>query len=399
MKIGHLSLRTRLILALAATSVFTIFVIVAGMSAFYLVTAELWLDRLPPDQRAAIDRLEAGEQVSAEDLAYIVSNHTRDWATYFADAEGYALLVCSAVALFLAILIGYRVAWRISRPVEAVSKAARSVAAGSLDARVEFSGRSSHEIEQLVRDFNALAVELERVDRELSAGAAAIAHEFRTPVTVLKGRLQGLKDGVFEYTPELMEILIGHVDALNLIIDDMRTLALSSAGELVLDPQPFELDRLVRQVVQAFDEELQAAGMTVKLNLAPATVEADRDRIRQALNCLLDNARRYAASGGELTVSCSADAAEARIEVMDRGDGVPPDEARHMFDRFWRADPSRSRELGGSGLGLAVVKAIMTAHGGGVTCRTRDDGGLCFTLVSPCRSGPASPQGSQQGAD
>lgn len=386
MMFSRFSLRARLILAMAASSLFTIVVIVVGMSGFYLVTADLWIERLSPEHRATLESLESGETVTAEDLAYLVSTHTQDWATYFADAEGYALLICSALALILAVLVAYRVALRISRPVEAVSQAARTVAAGTLEARAEFSGRSSQEIEQLVRDFNALAIELERADRELSAGAAAIAHEFRTPLTVLKGRLQGLKDGVFEYSPELMETLIGHVDGLSLIVEDMRTLGLSSAGQLELDLQEFELDMLVGQTLEGFDEELKAAGMAVTLDLTPSIVEADRDRIRQALVCLLDNARRYAANGRELTVSCSGDAEHARVEVLDRGDGVLPEDAQRMFDRFWRADPSRSRALGGSGLGLAVVKAIMTAHGGDVTCQAREGGGLHFSLLLSCRS-------------
>lgn len=388
MTLRRLNLRMRLMLAMGAMSLFTIAVIVAGMSAFYLITAEQWMNSFDPDIRDALMRLESGEPVSTEDLAFIASTYAQDWDTYYADAEGYALLLCSLLALILAVIVGYRVARRVSRPVEAVSTAARIVATGDLAARARFQGRSSSETEQLVRDFNALAEELERAERELSAGAAAIAHELRTPLTVLRGRLQGLYDGVYEFSPEVVNTLIEHVDGLSVIVDDLRTLGLGSSGRIVLSPEPVALDELACQVAAGYGAELKAAGLQVIYNLKPVTVMADPARLRQVLLALLDNARRYAASGGVATLVTDSEVDEARLMVMDHGPGVAPDQAQRLFDRFWRADPSRSRDSGGSGLGLAVVKAILTAHGGAVSCTQRDGGGLCFILHLPVKAGP-----------
>lgn len=263
-----------------------------------------------------------------------------------------------------------------------VARAIRAVASGDLKARASPSIRGFGESARLVDDFNVLAERLERAEAELHYSNSAAAHELRTPLTILKGRLQGVADGVFTLTPELVTLLLAQVDGLTRIVDDLRTLGLFNAGALELSVTAIDLADLARDIAALSAEDLDRKSMPVSLRPNPARVRADPDRIRQLLLALIDNAMRYA-SGGPLVIETQVEGGIAVIRCRDHGPGLSSDAMLNAFEPFWRADESRARDKGGSGLGLSVVRAIAQAHGGRVHGANMKDGGACFTVFIP----------------
>ena len=288
-------------------------------------------------------------------------------------------VLAACVAVGLAIGVGKRLAL----PMERVAHAARRVAQGDLDARAEPGRGSSLELRQLVDDFNRMADSLAASRRELKESTAAIAHELRTPLTILRGRLQGIHDGVFAIGSPEITALIQQVESLSQLVEDLRVVSLAGAASLALERRPVDLATEVENLLPVIEPDLNALGMRLELDLRPAPVHADPQRVRQMLICLLDNTRRYASEGGVVRIEThSADRAGV-LRVLDRGAGFPPGGAERAFERFWRSEASRSRQTGGSGLGLSVVRAIADAHGGQAHAANRPDGGALLEVRLP----------------
>jgi two-component system sensor histidine kinase BaeS/two-component system sensor histidine kinase AdeS len=272
---------------------------------------------------------------------------------------------------------------RLARPLEQVAHAARRVAQGDLDARAEPVRDSSLELRQLVDDFNRMADSLAASRRELKESTAAIAHELRTPLTILRGRLQGIHDGVFASGPAEITALIQQVESLSRVVEDLRVVSLAGAASLALERRSVELATEVENLLPVIEPDLHALGMRLELDLRPAPVHADPQRLRQMLICLLDNARRYASEGGVVRIETHSAGDAGVLRVLDRGAGFPPGGAERAFERFWRSEASRSRQTGGSGLGLSVVRAIADAHGGQAHAANRPDGGALLEVRLP----------------
>lgn len=305
------------------------------------------------------------------------------------DAEGsltWLDLGYLALAMILAVPAAAAFGWwlssRMVRPLLDVARAARAIADGDLTARANTKAGGFWETQHLIGDFNSMAERLERGEADRTYSNSAIAHELRTPLTILKGRLQGISDGVFSLTPEMLDTLIAQVDGLALIVEDLRTIGLFNADRLRLNCVEFDLAEIVRGAVGVVSVELEDAGMLLDLHLHPIVVNADPDRIRQAVIALLNNAMRYA-PGTRLAIEIVADGDMAALRCTDHGPGLPAGADERVFDPFWRADESRGRVAGGSGLGLAVVKAIAVSHGGSVSASNCADGGASFTLLLP----------------
>lgn len=278
---------------------------------------------------------------------------------------GDTVMVVSLLAfgLLTASVIGWRLARRIVMPLKSVAGAARQIAGGDFTARAEKLPASFIEERELIRDFNQMAGRLQRAEAELAYSNSAIAHELRTPLTILRGRLQGMSDGVFTPTPQLYERLIAHVDHLSAIVEELRTLALSNAGQLDLTLTTVDFADEAAAAIASVESELAAAGSVAELALAPAVTRADSTRLRQAFVAVLENCRRYAPQT-PVRIETGVDGDEVFFRCRDSGPGLSEEHLERAFDRFWRADASRGRNLGGSGLGLPIVRAIARAHGG-----------------------------------
>lgn len=287
-----------------------------------------------------------------------------------------------AVGLIAALILGWRLALTIVRPLKSVADAARLIASGDFSTRAETIQTSFGEADSLIDDFNTMASRLEHTEAELKYSNSAIAHELRTPLTILRGRLQGLSDGVFKPTPELYGRLIAHVDDLTRIVEDLRTLGLSNAGKLELKLDEVDLATEGANAVSSMEQELANAGITVERDLGHAVVLADKSRVRQTLFALLDNARRYA-PGSKVVVETRRTSDRAIIRCTDDGPGLPNGLEERAFERFWRADESRARASGGSGLGLPIVRAIALAHGGDARIVTTSGKGMSIEIWLP----------------
>lgn len=375
-------LATQLTAAMTLVAFLSVVVMLGGMVTFYILSIDLFVSTLSTSARRAHEMVELNQLPSQADLESLL-NAYRGWEADFEFQELIAVIVLAVVAMLVGSITGRWLAARISDPVHRVAAAARRVAAGDRTVRVAVTGHDVGETHQMIADFNMMAREMERSEREMRDSIAAIAHELRTPLTVLRGRLQGMADGVFEPDQKGIDGLIFQTNALAQIIEDLRTLSLAMSGRLVMRPTMIDLAAEAALTIDAFAPELANAGMVAERDLIPVRLAADGARLRQILLALLDNARRYAASGGVVRVQTGSDASGAFVRVLDRGPGIAAEDAERLFQRFWRADDSRSRDSGGTGLGLAVVKAIAEAHGGRAQATARDGGGACFEIRLP----------------
>ena len=294
---------------------------------------------------------------------------------------GYLLLTL-VIVLPITAFGGVWLSRRIVVPLLEVARAIRSVASGDLTARANPTIKGFGESARLVDDFNAMAERLERAEAELRYSNSAAAHELRTPLTILKGRLQGVADGVFALDDDLVALLIGQVDGMTQIVEDLRTLGLFNAGAIELSLTDIDLARIARDVVDLSAEALTAKDMLLELDLQAAPVRADPARLRQALLALIDNAMRYA-PGKPIAIATGLEQGNTVLRVTDNGAGLSVEALHNAFEPFWRDEESRARSNGGSGLGLSVVRAIAHAHGGQVRCENLPGRGASFTVILP----------------
>ncbi|MCM5558410.1 HAMP domain-containing sensor histidine kinase [Pleomorphomonas sp. JP5] len=287
------------------------------------------------------------------------------------------------IGILTASAFGWRLARQIVEPLKSVGAAARKVAEGDFSARAASGAKRFGEAGDLVDDFNRMAEQLQRAQSELKYSNSAIAHELRTPLTILRGRLQGLLDGAFTPSPELYSRLIAHVDDLSAIVEELRTLALNNAGQLDLDCKRLDLAPAAEAALLSLDDQLNAAGITIARRFDSAVVNADPARLRQALVAVLDNCRRYAPKAQVLVETGISDG-QAFFRCSDNGPGLSDENRARAFERFWRADDSRGRSRGGSGLGLSIVKAIAQAHGGDALILPSGQPGLAIEIRLPC---------------
>jgi two-component system, OmpR family, sensor histidine kinase AdeS len=275
---------------------------------------------------------------------------------------------------------------RLNRPLDAVALAARHLTAGDLNARAQVDGPVFEETKQLVDDFNAMARQLALADSELRLRNATIAHELRTPLTILQGRLQGLADGVFQPEEAIFRRLADEASRLGRVVDDLHIMSLVNIDRLALHLEQVDLAREAAAVIALIGGELKAAGVDLHADLHPVEIRGDGARIRQALLALLENVHQHAAPGRAL-VETRAAQDWSILSVRDNGPGFPAGSGDQVFKPFWRADSPRSRKGRGSGLGLAVVRAIAEAHGGVAVVRAGTYGGAIVEVRLPY-SGP-----------
>ena len=356
-------------------------VVLGGITVYYLILQEAIYANVSPETRRIYESL--GELDAApSEATKEVNDVLRSMPLYHLEGAVWFCLILAGVAV--GALIGAYWGGRVARPIEGVARAAAAINDGDLAARAPSDVRLRGEPAQLVANFNLLAEGLEEAERELTGSASAIAHELRTPVTILRARLQAVRDGVFPLSPQELDGLIAQADLMTAVIEDMRILSLAGARQFELNLQRVNLAQEAVSVITTTSVALAAAGVQVETDLPETLAVADPARVRQVLNALLDNARRYAAHGGVVRIETKSNAGRASLLVLDRGPGLPDEgDAKSMFDRFWRGEPSRARETGGTGLGLAVVKAIAEAHGGEARAFNRSGGGAGFEVTFP----------------
>lgn len=288
-----------------------------------------------------------------------------------------SLTTCAGLGVGVAAAV--KLSRRILAPLNSVAESLRKVARGDLEARAVADDHSLHEAASLVDDFNTMAERLQRMTREQEFWNAAIAHELRTPVTILRGRLQGLAEGIFAPDPSLFRSLLAHVEGLTHLIEDLRVVGLADSGHLELCWQDIDLATEIGAVTRLLESGLHSAGFELVLDLEDQRVCCDPVRIRQALLALLENVRCHA-TPGLVRIQTRVEDGICHLRVEDEGPGIDETMVARVFEAFKRGEHSGSAQKGGSGLGLAVVRAIAQAHGGRAVCRRAAKGGTLFEL-------------------
>lgn len=286
-------------------------------------------------------------------------------------------------AAIVASLLGLVVADRLVRPLRKLQEAARSVAAGELDARSGLAARTD-EIGELARSFDAMAGALQASEVGRRRFLQDAVHELRTPLTVIEATASAVIDGVYALEPRHLETIRAQGRLLARVVDDLRTISLAESHALELRPEPIDAGAALRDAASGFGARAERDGIRLTLD-APQTLvaEADPERLRQMLGALVDNAIRHTPSGGTITLAGTATDGVVRFDVRDSGAGVAAEDLPHLFERFYQADPSRDRARGSSGLGLAIVKALAEAHGGSVGVENAPQGGADFWIEIP----------------
>jgi len=240
----------------------------------------------------------------------------------------------------------------------------------------------------LGRSFNQMAESLQQAQASRRAMTADIAHELRTPLSVQRAHLEAIQDGVYPLTVENLAPILEQNYLLTRLVEDLRTLALAEAGQLTLERKPTDFVELVQRNVERFAPQAAAHQVAISLEGTAALSEKlilslDSARVEQILGNLLTNALRYTQSGGRIGLTLHREEHQVRLEVLDSGPGIPEESLPHIFERFYRADRSRSRSEGGSGLGLSIARQLAQAHGGALTAENAKDGGALFILTLP----------------
>ncbi|WOQ15469.1 HAMP domain-containing sensor histidine kinase [Raineyella sp. W15-4] len=303
----------------------------------------------------------------------------------FDAAINQALLVGLLAALVVAALLAWLMVHRLLRPLDRVRTATRALAGGDYDTRVDIPDEV--ELAALAEDINALGAALQESETRRVRLIGEVAHEMRTPLTVIDGNVEAMIDGIFAATPERLAALSEETRVLRRLAEDLSALSRAEEGRLSLAPAPLDLTVLVGEETDRLRAQYAAAGVTLELMPGPPVpVVADADRIRQVLTNLLGNALRACSAGDRVTVGVTSDGGTAEATVADTGRGIAAGDLPRVFERFYRVpDPASGLRSGtGSGIGLTIARSIARAHGGELTAVSPGPGGgATFRLVLP----------------
>jgi len=302
----------------------------------------------------------------------------------FLSQQKLALALSAAGMVLVVILISLPLARRVIKPVRTMAQATQEISSGKYATRIPVV--SSDEFGQLARDFNYMALTLEKHEKDRRQWVADISHELRTPIAVLRGEIEALLDGVRDLTPERVRSLHSETLRLNRLVEDLYQLSLSDIGALTYRKEDIDLVEALRDSVRAHQAEFARKGIELALELSGRTtveIFADRERLDQLFANLVENSVRYTDSGGKLAVSLSISEQQAIVEFQDSTPGVPEKELDKLFERLYRVEGSRSRISGGAGLGLAICKNIVEAHEGTISAHQSPLGGLLIRLTFP----------------
>lgn len=309
-----------------------------------------------------------------------VPNSANDFVT----SINHSTWLAGGIAALVALVLGSVLFFQIVSPVQQITSAAQKIAAGDLSQRIPT--HSQDEIGTLANSFNQMADSLAKHEELRRNLIADVAHELRTPLTVIQGNLEAMLDGVLPASPQEIAMLRDETAMLGRLVSDLRLLSLAEAGQLKLERVEIDPTELITRAVEPFRLQAQSSQIELTLEIASnlPSIKVDADRIAQVIRNLLNNALRHTPAGGRITLTCRKETTQSLlITVTDTGEGIPPDDLPFVFDRFYRADKSRSRASGGSGIGLAIAKQLVEAHGGKVWAESQPGRGAIFGFTLP----------------
>jgi signal transduction histidine kinase len=351
--------KTRLVWKLLASYLIVIFVGLTTLAIAAESVAPTAFDRHMMGMRGMMNgrgsdmRPSMGMELLEEDLF-------ANFRTALTEALSWAIITGLAAAVAVSVFVSRRVV----NPIRQMMQASRHIAGGHYRERVSVTG--DDELGQLARSFNRMAATLEQTETMRRDLIANVAHELRTPLSSIKGYMEGLIDGVLPAEPDTYQLVYREADRLQRLVNDLQELSRVEAGAFQLERRSVSLAALAGQTADRlrpqFEEKAVNLHLNVPDNLPP--VAADEDRLSQVLVNLVGNALQYTPAGGSVTISAAADNRRVELSVSDTGLGIAPEHLPYLFTRFYRVDKSRSRAGGGSGIGLTIAKHLVEAHGG-----------------------------------
>lgn len=300
-----------------------------------------------------------------------------------AEVSRYLLLIAVGGGL-LGIVFSVAASRNLTAPLTRLAGAARAIGAGQLAERVAVTG--SDEVAEVALAFNEMAEQLEAAERLRRNLVADVAHELRTPLSVLQGNLRAMLDDLYPLNKEEVTLLYTQTRLLSRLVNDLHELAQAEAGKLSLNLLPLHLNPLVEETAEAFAPMAEDAAVQVHLHLTTplAAVLGDSARLTQVFHNLLSNALRHSTGGGTVTITTKQLEQQVTVAIQDSGEGIAAEHLPYLFDRFYRTDRARARDTGGAGLGLAIARAIIQAHGGQISADSPGLGrGSTFTVALP----------------
>lgn len=342
-----------------------------------------------PDQPAGEFDLDKADPVvvNGETVGYVVTSGTwpgrDDLEDAFLRRINQLLLAATAGAVALALILSFLFARTLSKPLREIAAAIQSISRGNLDQQVPV--RSRDEVGQVAMAVNQMSADLARANHLRRQMTADIAHELRTPLSVIGGYLASLSQGLLKPSAERFTIMHNEAQHLQRLVDDLRTLSLADAGELPLNKRDVAAGELIQLATAAFSHQAEQQNITLTVHAGPdlRMVHADPDRLLQVLSNLLSNALRHTPPHGRITLSTRVEHDQVTLSVQDTGPGIAPEHLPHVFERFYRVDSSRHQEQHESGLGLAIAKSIVEAHGGTMQVKSVVGAGSTFSVILP----------------
>jgi len=302
----------------------------------------------------------------------------------FLNAFRNSLWLAALVAVLIAVILGLVFSRLVTSPIKQLTTSAKSIASGDLSKRVQ--QKNKDEVGELSAAFNSMAEQLERKEQNRRQLLADIAHELRTPLSIVQGNLEAWLDGVIIPTPEHIATAYDEVILLSRLITDLRDLSLAEAGHLKLSRSATSVDRIVNAEISSIESHARDKQISISSDhlFSLPSVLVDSDRVHQVLHNLLDNAFRYTPAGGAIRIGASSISPEwVTVSVSDSGSGISSEDLPNIFNHFYKADKSRQRGHGGSGIGLAIVKQLVEAHGGKVWVESEVGKGSTFYFTLP----------------
>jgi two-component system OmpR family sensor kinase/two-component system sensor histidine kinase BaeS len=316
-------------------------------------------------------------KVRGQPVGYVVLT-TYSFSTRFGFARAILFpvgIISFVLAMFL-VVVSILLVRRFVDPLADVIYAARAVASGKLNTRIPTEG--PQDLRSLSESFNEMAASLERNDRERRDLLADIAHELRTPLSVIRGRLEGIVDGIYPENGPQVSMALEQAYLMQRLVDDLRLLTLVETRQLAFDKRDVNVSHVIHGVIEIFSAEAQEKNISLSFDEKSGNLSAELDpqRFEQVISNLVGNAIRYVPEGGKVWVTADETNNGLRITVNDNGEGLPVEDLPYIFDRFWRKEKSRSRATGGTGLGLAIAKQLIEAQGGTIEAKNLSEGGL-----------------------
>ncbi|QOX62219.1 HAMP domain-containing histidine kinase [Anoxybacterium hadale] len=323
-----------------------------------------------------------GKQIGTVAIGYYGPFFFSEDDFQFLKALNQILILIGGLSLIISAGTGVFLARRLSRPILKTAGAAGDIAAGKYNTRID-AETGTKEVDALISSINHLADSLEQQETLRRQLTADVAHELRTPLATVQTHVEAMMEGIWEPTRDRLESCYEEMSRLGNLVSDLERLARIESSNLKLNKTELDLAALTARILVSFEKDLKDKNLNAEIHGSCSLISADSDRMSQVLVNLISNAVKYTLEGGEINITLSDKEASVVFNIRDNGIGIPKEELPFIFERFYRADKSRNRNTGGTGIGLAIVKSIVSAHGGTVEAESRLNEGSDFTMILP----------------